>query len=318
MDFKALLPGLLGLLTGSVSPQAGRAGAMGIEFIQNTQDRNRRQTLEDERMEMSRGAEQRAVESHNASLESHEWARADQIAQDNDRRRAEDERVRARDAAAGIMAGYDAQGREVPAHLRTAMLGAETEAAVGVVGKQIQDYLNDTPVSLEFVQSWQGNPTYFTVRLPAEQGGGLVKMYAPGKQKAESTAYTKGATSLLNAGQAVQKAGVTLEQARGAIPPPIDMTQPGFDPKAIDPLVGEHDVVGTRKGLASAELGAQQAGQDFSLQALMHPDALPLVLKLLGISVTEGADLTPQSTEKKARPGEAGAAYARSTFISGG
>lgn len=323
VTLKDLLPGILGLAAGSVSPRAGRAGAMAIDQYQGIQDRNRRQTLEDERMQMSRSSAARAERGEARATQNFEWARADQIWQDNERQRITEERGRARDVGAQIVA----ENQDMPVDFRNAFLNAESDTEIRQLQGQYTQFVSDTPVDpsqLDAIRESLKPGEYKRVYVRDPQTGAVSAQTLHKPQVSQSGSGMTGFSTLLNAGQGVQSAGLTLEQARG------DRDKHIFDEgtknvESYDAVTDQYaaqkpggvrvpriDTTQQDQAIQRGELGLQQAGQDFQVRAAQYPEFLMQVIQLLAGDMTSGVNMSTQpaaADPEAATPGAAGVAY---------
>lgn len=307
---KDLLPGIIGLAAGSASPRLGQAGARTLGTVDAIQQRNRRQTLEDERMDMSRASAERAEEASFRADENFAYL-------ERQRQDVSHEQSLAQNAASQILKRHE--GIDLPPRYTEALMGARTRAEVGQIGERIHKFVSDTPMNPEAVEKYRltlkpGEYAYVTERQP--DTGTLIRRTIRGE--GEIGTSMKGFMPALNAGQAVQRAGMTLEHSREKYQEegvsqfakaredtlgkdaPIRWDDPGAASKLLRSET-TLDLGAEERGIEQAQLGLQGAEQDFSARAMQLPrELLMALIQRLSGHMNDGLNLAPQAAPQAA------------------
>lgn len=223
---KDLLPGIIGLGVGAASPQLGRAGANTISMFDQMQGRKRRQTLEDERMDMSRQAsgraargEQRAIAAEGRAQKSFEWNSEAAARRDREWAREEDERKRLMSVGPQVYNSLLAEGLDVSEGAKDVFLNPDSNQQLMTLENSVRQINNNTPLSRESADAYAKTlPPGKSVWAPVRVDGTIVKEqlfnpnHPPGSGGSRNGLST-GTTEVINAIQNLKKSKMTLEDS---------------------------------------------------------------------------------------------------------
>lgn len=310
VTLKDLLPGLIGLGVGSISPRAGAAGANTLETMQEMKDKRTAREYGAERMEMSRDAASRAVAAEGRAQKAELRADSNYTYQERLRADADHEEALARNSAKELVTSLEALG-PLPTEIRDPLLASKTQSQVAQYGEKARAFYSNTPMDAKAIADYQktlqpGVIAYVTERLP---GGRLVKRTVRGPALKTGSGLT-GLTTGLNAAQRLQGAGMTLEHAEeeyteageaqfakgrenAYVTEPIRSSDPGA---AGDLLRSETilDLGDEERAIEKAEFGMQGAQQDFLATLMQHPEMIQALMQILGGQMVNGLNLAPQ------------------------
>lgn len=318
MTLMDMLPGILGLVGGAVSPQAGEAGAATLEMADQFKQRHRRQALMDEEAERRKVSDERAARAEERSIRSFQWAEADQLAQDRERQRVDAERTRALNAFGKMKEQLAAEGYAIPAEY--AEWTPDTEENVQQAGREIRTLASNTPMSAEDADAWhaklkaEGRVVY----APVRRNGIVSKEMLGGYKQQASTKVPPGATQVMNAIEGYSKSLEELELAESTLGEQgyeqsieaLDLPEgQTVDPMTVTKPMQSITTVAQRAALKKAKIGANAAESNLTTTGMLYPELmqkyLPLLARYLGGSDTQGlpaAGSAPPSKEKNVRP----------------
>lgn len=297
---KDLLPGIIGLGVGAASPQLGRAGANTISMFDQMQNRKRRQTLEDERMDMSRQAseraargEQRAIAAEGRAKQSFEWNSEAAARRDREWAREEDERKRLLSVGPEVYNSLLAEGYDVSEASRDVFLNPDSNQQLVTLENTVRQINNNTPLSRESADAYAATlPPGKSVWVPVRVDGTIVKeqifnpKYPPrfGSQNGLST----GTTEVINAIQSLKKGRMTLEDSmedrtaendeqieewREELPP-VGKSQMGKGGSVSPDRMLVPDLMDENQAVDMAEGNVQFSAEDINALLTKYPNAL--------------------------------------------
>ena len=323
MTLTDLLPGILGLVGGAVSPQAGQAGAATLEMADAFKQRRRRQGIEDEQLERARKNQAMSEEAFQQSKDRYNWAKEDQVRQTLEQQRVDEERARAVNALGKAKEGLIKEGYTIPVEFENWV--PDTEEAVIQATDKIRSYSSETPIDGEAADRLsaelkaRGQVRYGNVR----RNGVVGREMMGGYPQSTRSGLPEGTTTLFNQRQAIDAAGLSLEQAtedvhektseefsEGREAAGVDgAIKVGFEEgdtaAAAEDLLRSETVPDTSQewqAVETKQLTLQQAIQDFITTGTLRPEALQLFLQANANSMGQSAGVAPTaagSTKKE-------------------
>ncbi len=318
MTLMDILPGILGLAGGALSPKAGEAAGATLEMADQFKQRHRRQALMDEEAARRTVSDERAARQEARSLKSFQWQEADQIYQEGERTRAAEERSRALNAWGETKKELAAEGIEILPEY--ANWQPDTEEQVGIVGGKHRELASNTPISEELANEMsaqlkaKGEVMYAPVRLSAT---GTVVRKMLGGYPQSTAAAPPGAAAVTGAieeyADSVDELGLaenTLEGIESAERnkrfTAIEANSDNF-PDARDPggaAAPRYSTPEQRATVGKAGLGVESAERNLATTGALYPELLakflPQLARFLGGSDTQ--QLPPPTPPAAAQP----------------